>query len=149
MSLGLVPNHHEFNDTSYLIAKNGIDARSYNTRVFENLKRVIASRITFKQTSISNSNSNSNSNSYSNSNSNHFVVVDIGAGLLPLLARISDAISDTNDGSKSQTVMKYIAFESNGNLIPTIEQRLLSSSFVKLNDSSSNISTYVRYQASS
>ena len=144
MSLGLVPSHHEFNDTSYLIAKNGIDARSYNTRVFENLKRVIASRITFKQTSISNSNSNSNSNN------NHFVVVDIGAGLLPLLARISDAISDTNDGSKSQTVMKYIAFESNGNLIPTIEKRLLSSSVIKLDDdSSSNISTYVRYQASS
>ena len=128
-------NFYTFNDTSYLIAKNDIDAKSYNKVVFENLKKMISNRIAFKRTSINN---NSNGN-------NNFIVVDIGAGLMPLLSRISKIINDSNNEKSENTILKYIAFESNDNLKPTIEQGLLSSSFTKIDGNTSDISTFVRY----
>lgn len=133
--LGLIPHHnqYEFDETNYLIAKNVIDAKSYNPTVSEKLKKIVADRISFK--------SNTSENKT-------FVVVDIGAGLMPLLHRINEFVASN---SSSRPVLKYIAFESNSNLLPSIEQLLLSSSsssplpkFDKVNDDNNNTSTYVR-----
>lgn len=111
----------EFNEISYLEAKNEIDVKSYNSAVQAILLSHLEKRIQhrFKENT--------------NSKKNPFVAVDLGAGLLNMLPTVQKMFSDAAAASAlSNTELQYVAFESNKNIRKRTIENLMNSGFVSI-----------------
>lgn len=111
----------EFNEMSYLEAKNEIDVKSYNSDVQATLLNQLEKRILhrFKQSS--------------NTKRTPLVAVDLGAGLLNMLPTVQKMFSDAAAISPlGDLELQYIAFESNKNIRKRTMEILADLGFVSI-----------------
>jgi 2-desacetyl-2-hydroxyethyl bacteriochlorophyllide A dehydrogenase len=117
----LSPDDFEFNEISYLEAKNEIDVKSYNSAVqatlLSHLERRIQHRFDKRE----------------NSKRTPLVAVDLGAGLLNMLPTVQKIFSDAAAASAlGDLELQYIAFESNKKIQKRTIEMLANSGFASI-----------------
>lgn len=134
-------NKFVFDDNNYLLEKNLIDKKSFNTEVLSLLSTKLYQKVLTNNECISsNAASDGDRNSKSNSNSYDIVrMIDLGAGHLNMFDHMVDIIKKNNFNRK-KTCLHYIAFESNDKLtsftINKLKKRFkLVDNSKKINDS--------------
>ena len=100
-----VPESFEFNEVSYLEAKNEIDKMSFNQEILTVLRKQLKDRIQQRFAKKS------------DGKKFPLVAVDLGAGLLNMLPTIQNMFSDAASLNEMYEVeLQYVAFESNKNI---------------------------------
>ena len=119
----------DFDDAAYLEAKNAVDDQSFSASVRADLVQALQRRLGDKINQPVIIGNVDNNNGAGGQKDIVLTVIDVGAGLLNMFRHIQQIVTDamsklaTADGVKVR--LQYVAFESNRQLFPIIEQKML------------------------
>ena len=119
----------DFDDAAYLEAKNAVDDQSFSASVRADLVQALQRRLGDKINQPILFDGLDNSNNAGGRKDIVLTVVDVGAGLLNMFSHIqqivTDAMSKLVSADGIVVRLQYVAFESNRQLFPIIEQKML------------------------